>query len=742
MAWTGTFRNNSIDMFIGVDGWFGTLGIPTGLPLNPPAAVETGPTGAVFRSPIFLGEIRFAGTGLAVEERDLGFGATIPVFTAGTITGFEVLFNPLLSRVLSSDPTPEQREAALEDFGRMEALILSGTVETEPLSAVALSQSILASFANRDVGPSRAFFSQFSHVYTGSDAGQSLAGFDGPDVLVGLGGDDFLDGAAGDDTLDGGAGSDGLNGGEGSDLYLPGTPGQLFDTVTDGGTGRGDIDTLSYADAPGPVAVDLNFLDGDQSGGAARGLQVGGIEAVIGSPFADTIHGSATPGSEADTLLGGAGDDVLIGYDGSDRLQGGPGFDQLFGGGNGGAFGAGPGDVAVFAADPAFVQVFLAPPGERLVYAPGGGVDRLVGMEFLEIGGAVVPVGNLAPSRATLLVGEPGGGFLTGSDRPDLIVGRAGDETARGRAGADTIDGGEGADLLVGGPGGDVLIGGPGRDASGHDDAANPVLADLRRPGRNAGEAAGDTDFSIEDLVGSSAADRLFGDRGPNVLTGGAGNDRLEGRAGGDVPAGGTGNDRLGGGGGGDELDGGGGRDRLTGGGGNDRLEGRAGGDVLAGGTGNDRLGGGGGGDELDGGGGRERLTGGGGDDTASGGGGRDVLLGGDGADALFGNGGGDRLVGGAGSDTIAGGGGPDRIEGGGGNDVLSGGRGADRFVVRADEGRLLIEDYENRRDGLEVHAEVVRGRIVDGDLHVRLEGGTFLVIEGLARPPADVAFV
>ena len=85
---------------------------------------------------------------------------------------------------------------------------------------------------------------------------------------------------------------------------------------------------------------------------------------------------------------------------------------------------------------------------------------------------------------------------------------------------------------------------------------------------------------NIEQVRGSSFADRIIGDLMDN---------RLEGFAGADYIAGGDGDDYIHGGTGFDELSGGGGDDRLLGSAGDDIIEGNGGADTLLGGKGDDR---------------------------------------------------------------------------------------------------------------------------------------------------------
>ncbi|NVP58738.1 hypothetical protein HV823_26375, partial [Rhizobium sp. DBTS2] len=121
---------------------------------------------------------------------------------------------------------------------------------------------------------------------------------------------------------------------------------------------------------------------------------------------------------------------------------------------------------------------------------------------------------------------------LKGGLGADLIKGNGGNDKLYGHAGNDQLKGGAGADLLIGGKGADRLDGGAGNDTASYQGAAKGVTASLSKPSLNTNDAKGDVYVSIENLTGTSHADRLTGDGKANVLSGGAGKDVLKGNSG------------------------------------------------------------------------------------------------------------------------------------------------------------------------------------------------------------------
>lgn len=144
---------------------------------------------------------------------------------------------------------------------------------------------------------------------------------------------------------------------------------------------------------------------------------------------------------------------------------------------------------------------------------------------------------------------------ITGSAANDVLNGTFYNDKLLGGDGADKLNGGSGTDTLVGGAGDDRLYGGDGSDTASYAGAAGGVTVSLAITAAQDTIGAGtDTLNSIENLGGSSWADRLTGSSGSNylvggngndVLVGGAGNDLLVGSAGTDTMTGGTGNDRF-----------------------------------------------------------------------------------------------------------------------------------------------------------------------------------------------------
>ena len=150
-----------------------------------------------------------------------------------------------------------------------------------------------------------------------------------------------------------------------------------------------------------------------------------------------------------------------------------------------------------------------------------------------------------------------------------------------GGTGADILNGGAGNDTLDGGDGADTFNGGGGKDTATYASRTGPAGVRLRPGGGPVSGNGVDGPFGardiiradVENLVGSSRIDYLFGSGRDNVYDGGPMRDKIGGKGGQDTLIGGSGRDILRGGPGADDLIGDAGRDNFNGQGGSDVLE-------------------------------------------------------------------------------------------------------------------------------------------------------------------------
>ncbi|WP_419897618.1 calcium-binding protein [Roseomonas sp. USHLN139] len=481
--------------------------------------------------------------------------------------------------------------------------------------------------------------------------------------------------------------------------------------------------------------IDLTGSTGDITVDATYYSTESGTVYLVGSDH-------LTGGSGDDTLLGGANRDFLSGGLGDDVLDGGSGEDRLDGGEGS--------DTASYRNASAALRVDLADPSLNTGEARG---DVFIAIENLTGG-----------SGNDRLYGDGAANRLDGGGGTNILMGRGGDDILLSRGWNDQLFGGDGDDLLSLGARG-TYDGGDGVDTLDLSRLTAAATVNLGLASITAGGSSYGTIVSIENVIGTSAADTLIGDALANRLHGGAGNDRIEGGLGDDILFGGDGDDFLIGGAGRDVLDGGAGIDTVSYAASsaqvrvdleNDRQN--SGGDAHAdnlnyieniiGSAFNDSLRGDSGANRLEGGAGDDSLRGRGGDDVLIGGAGGDYLHGGDGIDTVsyagatskvradllngsrnnLGDAAGDRfveienLIGSAFNDSLRGDDGANRIEGGAGSDALNGRGGNDVIVGGAGDDRLLGGDGDDL--------------LIGGAGNDRLSGGSGADIFRMSRDP------
>ncbi|RSU59864.1 hypothetical protein DAH51_06200 [Sphingobium yanoikuyae] len=583
-----------------------------------------------------------------------------------------------------------------------------------------------------------------------------------------------------------------------TDLSIDLTPGghSTFSTVQlaylgDGHYARGNIfNALLYQGNSASMIENATGGSGDDS--------------ISGNDLDNVLNG----GDGNDYLFGGYGDDTLSGGAGDDVIDGSYGFDLIYGGsGNDIIYGSWTTDTVYGdSGNDVFIIRQTSTDTEYGDNTYGGtGVDRLDLSQISSTYGAIVDLaagtwqynplygGPWTINSVENVDGTQLDDVLTGSASANVLNGNGGNDRIYGGAGNDVINGGSGDDLLVGGSGNDVFDGGSGTDLI-YGEAGNDTFLINNGWTGSYGEVfvggSGSDTFdisavigfatttinltdgeftytpvgggpislsSIENVVGSDAADSITGSGEVNRLSGNAGADALYGLAGDDWLDGGAGDDLIDGGTGADtasygsasaavtvslalstaQATGGAGSDTLTG---VENLAGSAYADTLAGNAADNSLFGGGGNDSLNGGDGNDILNGEAGADTMTGGLGNDIFYvdnvsdkviesatggtddrifssvtyslsgryvetltltgsaninatGNSLAQTLNGNSGNNSLSGLAGDDILNGYAGIDLLDGGDGNDVLDGGTGADSMAGGAGNDIYYVDD-------------------------------------------------
>ena len=342
-------------------------------------------------------------------------------------------------------------EDAREDDSNMitarAAMDLNGDGDTDDAGEA----EIVAAAASVDVAT---YAGAMAGITVNLASGRGTAGDAMGDTLVNI---EQVVGSSNDDTFIAGPGPDNVIGGDhdGDDPM--------------GATDTEDGDTISYELSPEAVIVDLTVATAQPQGtqdedSHAIGDILASIENVMGSDQDDTITGDTNAnrlmggagndmlngGDETapvgDTLMGGAGRDTLNGGGGADRLMGGDGNDTLNGGADADTLNGGAGDDDLTGDGGSDTFVFGLDNGDDVITEVAGITDAAsfvtsqgrIDLRAFDIDPA--DLAGLISTRAgntVINLSDYGGGTITIQDIDDLDVFEAAGGTDNGEI--DTI---------------------------------------------------------------------------------------------------------------------------------------------------------------------------------------------------------------------------------------------------------------------------------------------------------------
>jgi VCBS repeat-containing protein len=477
--------------------------------------------------------------------------------------------------------------------------------------------------------------------------GNSWAGGVDNDTLYGGSGNDTVDGGLGYDKLYGGTGNDVLTdtspdfnttmvGGAGSDtLTSGGSDDVLYGDDVSSGYVNVDL-TIAATDADSsdryvvtglPAGVDLVAGNGSPIAANADGSftlsesQLAGLHLRVPADLSlDSVsvqvalvdgNGAVLASGTDTTIIDAAlvaGNDTLSGGDGRDTLYGGGGDDTLIYNADkvdgwfdadyadqGGAAHDGTGAVVDSSGYNDTNDTFFGGSGHDTLVMTGGDdaihISHLNSVEVINAGAGDDVVDLNYTDGSTY-----GDVTVDGGAGNDVIFANDGNDTLIGGTGNDFLSGDAGNDVLRGGAGADTLIGGAGIDTVDYSDSASGVSVYLGAGDGHGyggaggygqgGDAQGDVYSGVENVVGSSHDDYVYGSASGSTVSLGAGNDTFDNTENPSVVVS-------------DSVDGGAGNDTIWTGLGNDTLDGGAGNDVLVGEVGNDVMNGGDGSDTF-----------------------------------------------------------------------------------------------------------------------------------------------
>ena len=367
--------------------------------------------------------------------------------------------------------------------------------------------------------------------------------------------DNTLTGNSGNNILIGGGGTDHLFGGAGNDIYeVDGSE----DFVSDDSNPTGGIDTVRSQSISLDVSHYSNVENLTLTGSANLDL--------VGDSETNVLTGNSGNNSLYD---GNGGGDFLIGGLGDDTYQNDGGSAQVIETASGGNdtvqsfnqhldLGSTRylnvenarllGSLDLFLTGNGFANVLNGNSGNNTI-SGNGGADTMIGGDGndtfdVDVAGDVVRelVGQGTDTVQSSTISLSLANY---ANVENLTLLGAANLNLTGSAVANVLTGNTGANTLIGGAGADRLDGGLGIDTVSYATSVLGVNVNLATGVVSGGDAQGDVLISIENIIGSNAANVLTGNTLANALSGGGGNDVLSGGAGADRLDGGLGVDTV-----------------------------------------------------------------------------------------------------------------------------------------------------------------------------------------------------
>jgi Ca2+-binding RTX toxin-like protein len=518
-------------------------------------------------TPVSLGSFKLASPmtldGLAANDSVRVVGTSdndvFVVDSSGlTIRGSRLILNGPASRTLAGGTGDDSYLFDADDvlgLYRLEESTSGGG--TDRLNFAATSAGLIANLGNP--GTQTVHSTNLSLILGSATAFEILIGGSGNDILTGNSLANRIAGGNGHDRLTGSGGDDVIYGGLGDDTYIfaDTTSAELDQVVESLGQGT---DLLSFTTLTSALTLSLS------------------------DAMPQVIHTNRTlqllTASGFENISGGTGDDVLTGNDSANFLRGNGGHDRLAGAAGDDSLSGGTGDDTYL-----FGNVSGGGEADRVLENSGDGNDTL------RFSAVTDDITLSLRSTSVQLVHLNRTLQLSSGSSIENAIGGTGNDTVMGNGLDNVLTGLAGNDRLSGGLGGDSLVGGLDNDTYVFDVAAVPESDTVTE---NAGQGVDTLDFSsmltslvvnigirtpqnidaLRTLTLSSASglDNVLGGSGDDVLWGGLGANDLTGNGGNDILIGQAGNDRLFGNAGRDLLIGGLGRDELNGGSGDDIL--------------------------------------------------------------------------------------------------------------------------------------------------------------------------